>query len=263
MTSLLLAAWRYRGFVLASIANEFKSRLTRSRFGTAWIVLQPLAMVLIFSTILSDVLAARLQGVENKYAYAVYLMSGTLCWSLFSDIVQRCVTMFIDNASLLKKIQFPRICLPLIVIGSALVSSIALLMVMLAIVPLLGFQLSAHLLWLPVLITLTVALAAGIGLFLGTLNVFLRDIGQVVAVLMQFWFWVTPIVYPMSIVPEAFRVTLGFNPVVPLVIGYHDIFVYGKAPSASLWGVAATAAILLIGSFLLFRRASAEMVDVL
>lgn len=263
MTSLLKALWRYRGFVVSSVSNEYRSRLSRSRLGTVWIVLQPLAMVLIFATVLSDVLAARLPGIDSKYAYAVYLMSGMLCWSLFADIVQRCVTVFIDNASLLKKIQFPRICLPMISIGASLVANLALLLAMLAIMPLFGFNLTWQLLWLPLLMLLTVALAAGMGLFLGTLNVFARDVGQVVVVLIQLWFWVTPIVYPISIVPEAFRATLALNPVVPLVVAYHDVFVYGTAPSVALWPVAVAATLLLALSLFLFRRASAEMVDVL
>lgn len=261
--ALVHAAWRYRGFIASSVRNEFKSRLSRSRFGAAWVVLQPLAQVLIFATILSNVLAARLQGVDNRYAYAVYLISGIVCWALFSEIVQRCLTVFIDNASLLKRMQFPRICLPLIAIGIALVSNMALLVVTLLILPLLGFVPGVELLWLPALILLTVALGTGFGLLLGTLNVFMRDVGQVVLVVMQFWFWVTPIVYPIDIVPAAFRATLAINPVVPLVGAYHDVLVYGRAPGEGLLWVAVVAGALLVVSWLMFRRASTEMVDVL
>lgn len=263
MSSLVKAAWRYRGFISSSVANEFKSRLVRSRFGTAWIVLQPLAQVLIFATILSNVLAARLAGIDNKYAYAIYLIAGTLCWSLFAEIIQRCTTVFIDNGSLLKKMQFPRIALPLIAIGSASVNNLALLGVSLLILPLLGVFPDLHFLWLPVLMALTIALAAGIGLFLGTLNVFARDIGQIVAVALQFWFWVTPIVYPITIVPEGFRATLAFNPVVPLVVSYQNVLLYGVAPSPQIAWVAGLAFILLVTALFLFRRASSEMVDVL
>ncbi|KFN41924.1 ABC transporter permease [Arenimonas metalli] len=260
---MLRAGWQYRGFVVSSVVNDFRVRVARSRLGTAWIVLQPLAQVLIFATILSSVLAARLEGVDNKYAYSVYLMSGILCWSLFVEIVQRCITVFIDNASLLRKMQFPRITLPVVAIGSALVSNVALLAVMLVIFPLLGFYPSLAWAWLPLLMVLTVALATGLGLLLGTLNVFARDIGQVMAVVLQFWFWVTPIVYPVAIVPEAFKVTLVVNPVAPLVMAYHDVIVYGKAPGPGLWVVALTAVVLLAFSLLVFRRASAELVDAL
>lgn len=263
MTRLIHAAWRYRGFITTSVANDFKSRLSRSRFGTAWIVLQPMAQVLIFATVLSNVLAARLEGVDNKYAYAVYLMSGIACWSLFADIVTRSVTVFIDNASLLKKIQFPRISLPLIVIGSALVNNVALLLVIFAILPLLGVSFTTHMLWLPLLVALTVALAAGIGLLLGTLNVFARDVGQIVSVALQFWFWITPVVYPVHIVPEGFRMTLDLNPVVPLVASFHNVILFGRPPAQGLVYSAVVAATMLAISFFVFRRASAEMVDVL
>jgi lipopolysaccharide transport system permease protein len=263
MSALAKAAWRYRGYISSSIANDFKSRLSRSRFGTVWVVLQPLAQVLIYATILSSVLSARLQGVDNQYAFAAYLMSGILCWSLFAEIVQRSLTVFIEYGSLLKKVQFPRIALPLVVIGTAAVNNLALLAVMLLIFPLLGLYPNVNMLWLPVLMLLTIAFASGLGLLLGTLNVFARDVGQVVNVVLQFWFWVTPIVYPLSIVPEAFRNTLAFNPVVPLVVGYQNVLVYGTAPPLSLWTSAAAAALVLVVALLVFRRASSEMVDVL
>jgi len=263
MSALAKAAWRYRGFIISSIANDFKSRLSRSRFGTIWVVLQPLAQVLIYSTVLSSVLSARLEGVDNKYAFPAYLMSGILCWSLFAEIVQRSLTVFIDYGSLLKKVQFPRIALPLVVIGTAVVNSLALLGVMLLIFPLLGLYPNVYMLWLPVLMLLTISLAAGLGLLLGTLNVFARDVGQVVTVVLQFWFWVTPIVYPLSIVPEAFRNSLVFNPVVPLVAGYQNVLVYGTAPPLSLWTTALAAAVILLVALVVFRRASSEMVHVL
>jgi len=136
--------------------------------------------------------------------------------------------------------------------------------VILAVLPMLGFYPTLDYLWLPVLMALTIALATGFGLLLGTLNVFARDVGQFVAVALQLWFWVTPIIYPLNILPPAFKSLLAFNPVMPLVTGYHNVLVYGTAPSLS--GLVATsvvaAALLLLGAFV-FRRASAEMVDVL
>jgi len=263
MSQLLSAAWRYRGFVGSSVANEFKTRLQRSRLGTAWVVLQPLAQVFIYATVLANVLAAKLQGVNNKYAYAAYLIAGTACWSLFAEIVQRCMTVFIDFASLLKKIQFPRITLPMIVIGTASVNNLALIVVALAILPFLGFIPTLNVLWLPLLMLLTIAFATGLGLFLGTLNVFMRDIGQIIPIVLQFWFWFTPIVYPVTIIPEHLKQFLVLNPVIPLVEGYQNVLVYGKAPPSGLIEVAVVSVVLLAASMLVFRRASSEMVDVL
>ncbi|ALN93124.1 MULTISPECIES: ABC transporter permease [Lysobacter] len=263
MFRLFGAAWRYRGFIASSVVNEFKSRFSRSTFGALWIILQPLAQVIIFATILSNVLAARLEGVDNKYAYAIYLISGILCWSLFAEIVQRCQNVFIDNTSLLKKMQFPRIALPVIAIGSSMVNNIALLCVVMVILPILGVYPNVHYLWLPLLIALTVALATGVGLIVGVLNVFMRDVGHVMAVVLQFWFWVTPIIYPIKVVPDTFKASLAFNPVAPLAMAYHDVIVYQRAPQQSLVLVAIVAAVLLLIAMMLFRRASSEMVDVL
>jgi lipopolysaccharide transport system permease protein len=124
IVALIKAAWQYRGFIASSVINDFKSRLSHTRFGVAWVVLQPLAQVVIFATILSNVLGARLQGTSTKYGYVGYLLAGTACWSLFADIVQRCMTVFIDNGALLKKIQFPRITLAAVVVGIASVNNL-------------------------------------------------------------------------------------------------------------------------------------------
>lgn len=263
MSAMITAAWQYRGFVASSIRGEFKSRLARSKLGTVWLVLQPLAQVLIFAMILSNVLAARLQGVDSPYAYAAYLLAGLLCWNFFSEIVQKCLTVFIDQASLLKKMRFPRITLPLVVVGSALVSNGILAVVTLAILPIIGFTPNVYWLWLPVLIAITAGFATGLGLLLGTLNVFARDIGQVMSVVLQLWFWLTPVVYPISIVPERFRAAMVFNPMAALVEGYEAVLVYGTAPPAILWLPAALACLLLVLALHAFRRASPEMVDAL
>jgi homopolymeric O-antigen transport system permease protein len=263
MVAMIKATWQYRGFIVSAVINDFRTRLSHTRFGVAWIVLQPLAQVLIFATILSNVLGSRLSGSDSKYGYVVYLMAGTACWSLFTDIVQRCVTVFIDNGSLLKKIQFPRIALPAVVVGIASVNNLAYLAIVLSVLPVLAVYPGVHYLWLPLLMVMTIGLAAGIGLFLGTLNVFARDIGQVVSVLIQFWFWMTPIVYPVSIVPPAFRSTLAFNPVLPLVVGYQNVLLYRTAPPAQLRWLVLVVLVVLAAAMFVFRRASSEMVDVL
>src|SRR5262245_54057517 len=154
---------------MSSVINDFKTRLSHTTFGATWIVLQPFAQVVIFASILSNVLAARLPGVEGKYGYVVYLMAGTACWSLFTEIVQRCMTVFIDNGSLLKKIQFPRIALPAVVIGIASINNLAYLTVVLLLLPVLAVYPGIHYLWLPVLMVMTIGLAAGVGVLVGAL----------------------------------------------------------------------------------------------
>lgn len=256
--------WQYRHFVLSSIRNELVSRFARSKLGGLWMIINPLSQVLIYALILSNILSAKLPGIDNKYAYAIYLMAGLLAWNLFSEIISRCLTLFIEQGNLIKKMSFPRITLPAIVIGSCGLNNILLFISMLGIFALLGHQFSLTMLWLIPLTFIVIILALGIGLILGIMNVFLRDIGQAFPIIFQIWFWFTPIVYPENIIPESYRHWLVLNPMYAITNAYHQVLVYNKAPNMdSLINTAAIAVVLALLSLFLFRRASAEMVDVL
>jgi len=216
----------------------------------------------IFAFVLSSVLSARLPGISNHYAYAIYLMSGILGWSLFSEIVNRCLNLFIDNGNLLKKLVFPKIALPLIVTGSALVNNLLLFAAILAIFGLLGHLPGPALLFLPFLMVLTIALALGLGLVLGVFNVFIRDIGQVVPVVMQFLFWLTPIVYTTDTIPAEYRDLLKLNPLLPIITGYQDTLLYDRAPDWSALGLIVLISVFFLAfSLLLLRKAAPDMVD--
>lgn len=264
MKDLFRAIFNYRLFIISSIKNDLRIRFLRSKLGTLWIVIHPLMQVLIFTIILSEVLSAKLPGIDNKYAYALYLMSGILCWTLFVETVSKCLTLFIDSGNLMKKMAFPRICLPLIAAGTMLVNNLMLLAAVFVVFAVLGHFPDHHAVWLPVLMAITMMLAMGIGLLLGTLNVFMRDIGQVVPVVLQAMFWLTPIVYQIGILPESVQHWFKLNPVYPLVTSYQNVLVYGTAP---LWSdlsvlVAVSVGILFV-ALMMFRRASPEMVDAL
>lgn len=264
MRDLILAIWRYRFFIGSSIKNDLRSRFVRSKLGGLWMVIHPLMQVLIFALILSEVLAAKLPGIDNKYAYALYLMAGMLGWSLFAETVSRCVSLFIDNGNLMKKMAFPRICLPVIAGGTMLVNNLLLLAAIFGVFAALGHFPDAQALWLPVLILETLFLAMGIGLFLGVLNVFMRDVGQVVPVLLQALFWLTPVVYVITALPQSYQDLFKLNPLYPLITSYQNVLVFGKPPLWSeMTGLFVATFVLLGLSLVLFRRASPEMVDAL
>ena len=264
MTGMLASAWRYRRFIASSIRVEFRARFTRSRLGVVWMVAQPLAQVAIFSFVLSGLLSARMPGVSGPHAYVIYLMAGTLCWALFADVINRCLTTFIDNGNLIKKISFPRVSLPLIVAGVALINNAFLFVVIAAAAWLLGYPPNPQFVSLVPLVAITVALATGLGVGLGVMNVFARDTGQAVPVVLQLLYWLTPIVYMTSILPESYRHIPEFNPLTALVTSYQDIFLFGLEPNwPSLVPVFTLAVVALAGSLLLFRRAAPEMPDVL
>ena len=261
----LRSAWRYRHFILTSVGAEFRSRFARSRLGALWMIIHPLAQAAIFALVLAEVMRAKLPGMaENRHAYPIYLLSGVLAWSLFSEVVTRCLTLFIDNGTVLKKIQFPRITLPLIVSGSALVSNLLLLLAVVLVFSALGHEPPISVAWLLLLIPLNLALALGVGLILGIFNVFARDVGQVIPVVLQLGFWVAPIAYTPEIVPVALRPILYINPMTPVVQAYQNAMLFGRSPEFPALAILAVVAVVtLSAALLLVRRAGPEMADVL
>lgn len=264
MFGILHSLWLYRGFVISSIRNEFAARFSRSKLGGLWMIIHPFTQVAIYALILSNILAAKLPGIDNKYAYSLYLMAGMLGWNLFNEIIGRLLNIFIDQGNLMKKMKFPRITLPAITIGSALLNNILLFSALLAIYAVLSHPPHAYMLWIVPLTLITVALATGIGLIFGVLNVFVRDVGQVIPIILQIWFWFTPIVYPATIIPEQYRHFLNYNPMYPLTTAYQEILVYGRPPELQSVLLTALAAVALMGvGLFMFRRSAPEMVDVL
>lgn len=262
MEQMIKAAWRYRFFIVSSIKNDLRLRFIRSKLGGLWMIIHPLTQVLIFAMILSHILASKLPGIDSPYAYALYLMAGTLGWSLFSETVSKCLTLFIDSGNLMKKMAFPRICLPLIAGGTMLVNNVLLMLAIFGVFAVLGHFPDHQVIWLPVLILVTLMLSMGVGLTLGVLNVFMRDIGQVVPVILQITFWMTPIVYNISMFPADKQHLFHLNPLYPLIASYQNVLVYGTPPQWEGVGILAAASlVLLVVSLVIFRKASPEMVD--
>ncbi len=258
------AIWGYRYFIMSSIMTEFKSRFARSKLGGIWMIIHPLAQVAIYALVLSAVLSAKLPGIESHYAYAIYLMAGILSWNLFSEVFIRCLTMFVDNGNLLKKMSFPKIALPIIIVGSGLVNNILLFLAIIFVFGLLGHTITVAIVYLPIVVFITLLLALGLGLMLGVLNVFIRDIGQMMPIILQFWFWLTPIVYIASIIPEKYSVWMQFNPMYGIATAYQSILVYGESPLLSTLIYPICLALLALGTALwIYYKANEEMADVL
>ena len=121
--------FKYRNFIISAIKVEFYSKYKRSKMGMLWMVIHPFMQVLVYALVLSAILQAKLPGIGGQYAYAIYLMSGIVAWTMFSDIFSRLLTVFIDNGNLLKKVHFPRIVLPMIIIGVAIVNFLLMLII--------------------------------------------------------------------------------------------------------------------------------------
>lgn len=260
--NLLKIIWLYRGFIVGNIKREFQSKYRNSLLGIAWSVLNPLSMIVVYTVIFSQVMRAKLPGVDSQYAYSIYLCAGILTWGLFADIVLRSQNVFIDNANLIKKLNFPRICLPVTVIGSALLNfSIIFSLFTIFLIVSSDFPGLAYFSLIPVLLVMIV-FATGLGMVIGVLNVFFRDIGQLFNIVLQFWFWLTPIIYPSNILPSSLKPFMAFNPMAGVISACQKILVNKQYPVWSdLFYPIIFGAILCVLGFYLFRKHNGEMVD--
>lgn len=259
---MLRGIWSYRGFVFGSVRREFNARYSQAILGAAWSILSPLAMILVYTVIFAQVMRTKLPGADSTFAYSIYLCAGVLTWQLFAEITTRSQNMFLEHANLIKKISFPRICLPLIIVLSSLVNfSIVFGLFTAFLLATDNLPGMAYFAIFPVLLV-QVLFSIGLGMIVGILNVFFRDVGQFFAIALQFWFWLTPVVYPASIVPEEVRDALMYNPMAPLIGAYQTILVSGRAPDWSTLVYPAVLALLLcVFASRLFRKRSGEMVD--
>jgi lipopolysaccharide transport system permease protein len=258
----VIALWQFRGFILGSVKREIQAKYRNSLLSFAWIIIQPMAVIGVYTVIFSHLMRSRLPESDGAFSYSIYLCAGILTWGLFADIMNRMVSLFIDNSNLIKKLNFPRLCLPLIIVLSAGFNFSIVLGLFGAFLLLSGNFPGWSVLALAPLLLVQVLFAAGLGGVLGILNVFFRDVGQLFGVLLQFWFWSTPIVYPVSILPEWAATMMQLNPLLPLMEGYQVILVSGGWPD---WGRVAVVAFLSITlcvfSVMLFKKHAGDIVD--
>ena len=262
MLNSLYSLWAYRGFILGSVKREFQLKYRNSLLGAAWTVINPLAMIIVYTVIFSQIMRSKLPSIDGTFAYSIYLCAGVLTWGLFAEMVSRAQNTFIENANLLKKLSFPRLCLPVIVVANALVNFFIVFGLFTIFLLISGnFPGLVYLALFPVLAIL-VLFSIGLGISLGVLNVFFRDVGQFFGIVIQFWFWLTPIVYPITILPESVRTLMSYNPMANLITAFQGILVTGQWPDwQSLFPVSILAVILCVFGMRLFRKHVGEMVD--
>jgi lipopolysaccharide transport system permease protein len=259
---MLKALWAYRGFIYGSVRREFQAKYSNSLLGAAWTVINPLAMIAVYTIVFSQIMQAKLPGIDSQFAYSIYLCAGVLTWTFFAETVSRAQNVFLENANLLKKISFPRLCLPVIVVANASLNfSIIFGLFTIFLIISGSFPGIAYLAVFPVLL-IQILFSVGLGITLGVLNVFFRDVGQFFGVALQFWFWLTPVVYPINILPVSVSDALRYNPMTNIITAYQHILVNGQWPDwSSLLPVSLIAIVLCFLGMHLFRKHAGEMVD--
>lgn len=253
---------RHHLFLLRELVKrDFQGRYAGSALGLVWSFLQPLWMLLLFTFVFSTVMKISLAGARTGH-FAVFLFSGLLPWMAVQEGVSRASTAVTDNANLVKKLRFPAEILVLAVVLAALLHEAIAALIFLGVLGFLGELTWGGLPLLLLALPLQLALTLGLGLLLGAVNVFFRDIAQVLGMLFTGWFYLTPIVYPAAAVPARFRGWIALNPLTALVELYRQSFLGGRPALVPGTGVLAlAAAVLLCAGFLLFRRLKAAFVD--
>ena len=257
------ALWAYRDFIYEMVKREFRGRYTRSLLGGLWAIIDPLSMIFIYTLIFSQLMSSRLPGVNDIWGYSIHLCAGIITWEYFIEVINRAQNMFLDQANLLKKINFPRSTLPMIVLLTATINFMIIFGLLLLFLLLIAHFPGWVVLGILPLLVIQQTIALGLGLILGTLNVFFRDISYMTGIILRFWFWLTPIVYPITILPDTVRdIVLYWNPMSIFIVGYQQILLTKTLP---IWldylPYCFLAMALLAIGFFVYSKLSAEMTD--
>jgi len=262
---IVLDVWRFRSFVIGSVRRDIAAQYQGSLLGGAWVVLQPLAMIAIYTLIFANVMRSRLAGVDDTYGYSIYLCAGVLTWGFFAEGLARLQAVFVANGNLLKKASFPRICLPLIALGTAWVNFVIIFALFLLFLIISQHWPGWHVLAILPALAVQVVFTLGLGMLAATLNVFFRDVAQLVQVGLLFWFWLTPIVYPLNVLPAWTQQWLWLNPFAILVHHYQQVLLFARLPDALAWqrlgGLALVSLALAWWGWKVYRARAPEMAD--
>ncbi len=253
-----IASRRYLLWQLST--REIKSRYKQSYLGIGWAVLQPLALMAIFSLIFTQVIRVEM----SEHPYPIFVYSGLLIWNLFARNLTLLTDSMVSNANLIRKVYFPRQLFLLAGVMCRLVDFAVALGVYLVLMLVFRVPPTLHFLWTIPVVAVVCVLSLGVSMFTSALQVFRHDVSSVVQLLVQVWFYATPIIYPLARVPEKWRWVIHANPMTGAVEAFKDAVLRGQAPDLALLGAsAAMASLLLILGHLFFVRAERSFADVI
>jgi homopolymeric O-antigen transport system permease protein len=253
--------WSYRELLYFLIWRDIKVRYKQTILGAAWAVLQPTLSMIIFT-----IFFGRLAGLQNKTGgipYSVYVFAGLLPWTFFSSSISAGGNSLIGSANLITKVYFPRLIIPLAAVAACLVDLLISLVVLLAMMVYYRIVPTWQFAWIPLFLFGTTLAAVGVGALFAALTAAYRDFRYVVPFLVQIWMFLTPVIYPSTIVPARWRWLFSLNPMSGLIDGFRGAFL-GRPidwPHAGLGFLIAT--ILLLGGAAYFRTVERRLADII
>ena len=260
MLNHLHLLYNYRYLVWMWILRDIKIRYKQSLLGAAWAILQPLSLMLIFTLVFSFFVRIPTDGIP----YPIFAYVAILPWTLFSTSLNFGIPSLVSNMNLLTKIYFPREILPLTPVGASLFDFLIGFSFFLIFMIFYQVPVFITILWVPVLLVIQIALTIGVSLFASAINVFYRDIRFLVPLVIQLWFYATPVIYPYSAVPEWLRPVYSLNPMVGIIDSYRRVILLGQSPSLPLISISAGVSILLVVlAYSYFKRVEWKFADLI
>jgi lipopolysaccharide transport system permease protein len=250
--------WAYRELLYFFVWRDIKVRYKQTVIGIAWVVLQPLMTMGVFTLFFGRLAKLPSDGLP----YPVFYFSALVPWTYFSTALQSCTSVVVDNQRVITKVYFPRLVLPFSAVVSGLVDFAIGFAVLFVVTSIYGIKPTLAALWLPVLLLLAVLTALAVGLWMSALNALYRDVRYVVPFLIQFWMFASPVAYPSSLVPQSWRWLYGLNPMAGVIDGFRwAITGRGQAPGLLLLASASAVALILLGGLFFFNRMESSVAD--
>jgi lipopolysaccharide transport system permease protein len=239
--------------------RDVKVRYKQTVIGIAWVVLQPLMTMGVFTLFFGRLAKLPSDGLP----YPVFYFSALVPWAYFSTALQSCTSVVVDNQRVITKVYFPRVVLPLSAVVSGLVDFAIGFVVLFVVTAIYGIKPTLAALCLPVLLLLAVLTALAVGLWVSALNALYRDVRYVVPFLVQFWMFASPVAYPASLVPSRWRWLYGLNPMTGVIEGFRWALTgHGRPPDLVLFASAGMVLVMLVGGLLYFNKMESTIADV-
>lgn len=256
----LRGLWQYRDLFYTLTVHRIKVRYKQSVLGLAWAILQPLSLMLIYTVIFSVIARVPSEGVP----YAVFAYAALLPWTFFSSALTNATTGLVNHSALVTKVYFAREILPLTYVSAALFDFCVASFFLVALFVYYGVSLTTYALWaIPILVLLTM-LATALSLIFSVIQVRFRDVGVAMPLLLQVWMFASPVVYPLSAVPQRWRGLYALNPMVGVIENFRRAVLQGVEPDFHSLGVSTVIAVIVLPiAYLYFKKVEATMADII
>jgi len=260
MWAHLKELYRYRDLLVSLAVRDIKVRYRQTLLGVTWAVLQPLAFMVIFTIVFGKFGKVSSDGTP----YPLFSYTGLVPWTFFATGLGLAVNSVATNMNLVKKIYFPREVFP---IGAALGCFVDFLVASVLVAGLMAiyhFPVNPQLIWLPWLIGIEIVFLISIGLVASAMNVFYRDVKYIIPLATQLGMFVTPVIYPVSKVPDYLQQWYMLNPMAVVIDGVRKVVLHGQAPElSSLLGATGVVALLAVGAYAYFKRVEVKFADLI